>query len=597
MSAKPSSSMRQSLRTSRGRRRLFDRLKPLVATLALGSLLGPLMAAQPAYANNTAGMTLTKSVSATELVPGETFTYSMQVGCSVLTQECINATLTDTIPSQFIVGAAGTLNITPAVPADVTVSGQQVTVAFRSPLSNPAGQVGLGNELITVTVPLTVRSNLAFTPTPVTVTNTAFVDSDNTAPQQSSVDVSLTVPLQVSTTASKSFAPSTVLGAPGSPTTVTVGGTNTSNSPVDTFTIQDPETPVAATGIFAETLLITSLSSVVWPQGSTSAQVSVWDAGAEPPGWVAADPVDAQEALSFPADVALEDIRGVRIAFTSGTTAAIPTGATASFALDTTLRQAGSGARSNTSTSTVAVDATSATDTETRSLTLQAATSSVAAGKQIVPDRIATVAFEVANATSAVVTLTGSNSGTVPLRSLSISEPSVPTDLSSANPLAPAQPGGGLIFNALGSVVWPAGATSASITYYYDDASSSTGATSVVNTLPAPAATLPDPGSARVTGFTATFSGDSIPPSATATIPFTVLGNPVQVSPLRSVDYSNTISVGGVTVFDVVVPPATATDTITVFADQVSIGTTKTLTRSDLSASPGQLTTATLRAT
>lgn len=576
---------------------MFDRLKPLVATLALGSLLGPLMAAQPAYANNTAGMTLTKSVSATELVPGETFTYSMQVGCSVLTQECINATLTDTIPSQFIVGAAGTLNITPAVPADVTVSGQQVTVAFRSPLSNPAGQVGLGNELITVTVPLTVRSNLAFTPTPVTVTNTAFVDSDNTAPQQSSVDVSLTVPLQVSTTASKSFAPSTVLGAPGSPTTVTVGGTNTSNSPVDTFTIQDPETPVAATGIFAETLLITSLSSVVWPQGSTSAQVSVWDAGAEPPGWVAADPVDAQEALSFPADVALEDIRGVRIAFTSGTTAAIPTGATASFALDTTLRQAGSGARSNTSTSTVAVDATSATDTETRSLTLQAATSSVAAGKQIVPDRIATVAFEGANATSAVVTLTGSNSGTVPLRSLSISEPSVPTDLSSANPLAPAQPGGGLIFNALGSVVWPAGATSASITYYYDDASSSTGATSVVNTLPAPAATLPDPGSARVTGFTATFSGDSIPPSATATIPFTVLGNPVQVSPLRSVDYSNTISVGGVTVFDVVVPPATATDTITVFADQVSIGTTKTLTRSDLSASPGQLTTATLRAT
>ncbi len=597
MPAKLSSSMRHGLRTVRGRRRFVNRVRPLVATLALGALLGPLMGAQPAYANNTAGMTLTKSITATELVPGETFTYSMQVGCSVLTQECINATLTDTIPSQFIVGAPGTLNITPAIPADITVSGQQVTVAFRSPLSNPSGQVGLGNELITVTVPLTVRSDLAFTPTPVTITNTAFVDSDNTAPQESSVDVSLTVPLQVATTASKSFAPSTVLGAPGSPTTVTVGGTNTSNSPIDTFTIQDPETPLAAAGIFAETLLVTSLSSVVWPQGSTSAQVSVWDAGAEPPGWVAADPVAAQQPLSLPAGVALDDIRGVRIAFTSGATAAIPTGATASFALDTTLRQAGSGPRSNTSTSTVAVGATSATDTETRSLTLQAATSSVAAGKQIVPDRIATVAFEGANATSAVVTLTGSNSGSVPLRSLSISEPSVPTDLSSANPLAPAQPGGGLIFSALGSVVWPAGATSASITYYYDDASSSTGATSVVNTLPAPAATLPDPGSARVTGFTATFSGDSIAPSDTATIPFTVLGNPVQVSPLLSVGYSNTISVGGVTVFDVEVPPATATDTITVFADQVSISATKTLTRSDLSASPGQLTTATLRAT
>lgn len=132
MPAKLSSSMRHGLRTVRGRRRFVNRVRPLVATLALGALLGPLMGAQPAYANNTAGMTLTKSITATELVPGETFTYSMQVGCSVLTQECINATLTDTIPSQFIVGAPGTLNITPAVPADITVSGQQVTVAFRS---------------------------------------------------------------------------------------------------------------------------------------------------------------------------------------------------------------------------------------------------------------------------------------------------------------------------------------------------------------------------------------------------------------------------------------------------------------------------------
>lgn len=563
----------------------------------MGALLGPLVASQPAFANNTAGMTLTKSVSTTELVPGQTFEYAIQVGCSVLEDECINATLTDTIPAQFTLGAPGSINITPTIPADVSIDGQQVTVDFRSPLSDPVGQLGLGNEIVTVTIPLTVRSNLAHTPAPVTVTNTAFVDSDNTAPQQSSVDVSLTVPLQVATVASKSFDPSAVLGAPGSPTTVTVGGTNTSNSPVDTFTIQDPETPLADAGIFAETLRVASLSSVVWPQGSTSAVVSVWDASAEPAGWVAADPVAAEQALSLPAGVALADIRGVRVAFTSGQTAAIPTGATASFSLDTTLRQAASGAPSNTSTSTVAINDVSATDSETRSLTVEAATSSVAATKQIVPDRIATVAFEGTDTTAAVVTLTGSNSGSIPLQSLTISEPSDPTDLSSTNPLAPGQPGGGLIFGALGSVVWPAGATTASITYYYDDGSSSTGSTSLVNTLPSPAGTLPDPGTARVTGFTATFAGAAIPSSATATIPFTVLANPVQVSPLLSVDYSNTVSVGGVTVFDDDVSPATATDTVTVFADQVSISAAKEVTRSNLVSSPGQLTTATLRAT
>jgi len=562
---------------------------PLAAVMALLGLMSPLVTAAPAYAADTAAMTLSKTADLTEVEPGDTFNYRIQVGCSVLTQECINATLTDSIPSQFIVGAAGTINVTPPLPADVSVVGQDVTVEFQAPLASPVGQFGLSNEIVTVVVPVTVRSDLPFTPTPLTIPNTAVVDSDNTAAKDSSVDVTLTVPLQLATTASKSFAPSTVLGAVGSPTVVTIGGTNTSNSLIDTFTVQDPQLPEVGTGIFAETLLVQSLDDAQWPQGATSAIVSVWNANDLT--WVEGDSVAAPGALALPAGVAAADIRGVRIAFSSGGAAAIPTGATASFDLATTVRQSGSGARSNTSTSIVELGENSAVDSETRSLTLQAATSSVAAVKTIAPERIATVAFEGIDNTSAVVSLTGSNSGTVPLRSLSISEPSVPDSLAASNPLAPAHPGGGLLFDAFGSIVWPSGTTAASITYYYADASSSTESTTTINTLPAPEL------GKRVTGFTATFTGDSIPPSAAAVIPFTVDSNPLQVAPLLQVDHSNTVSVGGITVFDLDVTPATATDTVSVFADQVAVSNTKSVTRSELSSVPGQLTTVTLRTT
>ena len=573
----------------RGHRWHVARVMPAIAAVALAALLGPLLVAQPAYAANTAAMTLSKTADKTVLVPGDTFNYRIQVGCSVLTQECTNATLLDTIPAQFIVGSADSVNLTPAVPASVSITGQNVSVAFQAPLSNPVGQVGLDNQIVTVTIPVTVRSTLPHTPTPLTIPNTATVDSDNTAPRASSADVTLSVPLQVSTTAAKSFMPSTVLGVVGSPTTVTAGGTNTSNSLIDTFTIQDPQTPVGATGIFAETLAIGSLQAVVWPAGATRATVSVWNAAIS--DWIAAVPVAAPGPLSFPTGVAATDIRGVRIAFTSGASALIPTGATASFALATTLRAGASGARSNISTSTVAIGAATATDTESRSLTIQLATSTVSASKTIVPDRIATVAFEAQSTTSAVVTVTGSNSGSVPMKSLTISEPSDPSSLAASNPLAPAHPGGGLIVGALGSIVWPSGATGAHIIYYYADGATSTGATTTQNTLP-----VQEVGK-RVTGFSATFTGTSIPPSATARIPFTVGANPAQVAPQFRVDYSNMVGVDGVDVFDMDAPRDTAIDTIAVFADQVSISTAKSLTRDELSAIPGQLTTATLSTT
>ncbi|NEC92962.1 DUF11 domain-containing protein, partial [Streptomyces sp. SID12501] len=76
---------------SRGRafpRRLMSFVAAsLAALLALPVLTAPAAAADPQY------LGITKSVDRTELAPGDTYTYSVQVACSEAS--CLDAVLTD----------------------------------------------------------------------------------------------------------------------------------------------------------------------------------------------------------------------------------------------------------------------------------------------------------------------------------------------------------------------------------------------------------------------------------------------------------------------------------------------------------------------
>lgn len=561
--------------------------------MAFGSVIAPV----PAFAADTAGLTIQKSVSKSSVVPGETFNWVIEVGCSVLTEECINAELVDAIPPEFDID--GPISVTPAPspasqiqigvspaspPAVYNPSGpgQTVSIDFNIPLAQPITAVGLNNQIRTITIPVKVRSDLPYTTTPIDVRNTADISADNATPQTAFADVTVAVDLHVATTAHKSFSPTTVLGVVGSPTTVTVGGTNTSNSPVDVFTIQDPAGVVGDSGIFATTLRVDALDNVVWPTNAELAVVSVWSAATS--AWVSEPPVAAPGPLSLPSSVAAADIRGVRIEFSSSTPAML-TGETAGFDLGTTVRAAGSGPRSNTSSSFVSVLGASATATDTKNLTLQAASSSIAATKVIAPDRLASLPFGAQDLTEATVTLTARNSGSVPLNSMTISEPTVPSELGATNPFAPAHPGGGLTFQAFGTTIWPTGATAASITYYYADGSTSTDSTTTVNTLPAPEL------AERVTGFAVTFTGASMLTGAQAALAFTVKTNPLQAEP--RIDLHNEIGVNGTTTLGTPVSTSAEDDAV-VYGERLDITTQKSLTRTELLAIPGQQTTATL---
>jgi hypothetical protein len=564
-------------------------LAALTSVVVLGSTLIP---ATAAFAAEPAAVRNTKTANATLVHPGDTFNWMIEVGCSVLKDDCVNATLTDVIPDEFILPDPGDILLTPALNASertITITGQTVTVAFHQELLRPAGQKGLTNGTVTVTIPVTVRSDLDHTPTPRTVENTSEMVADNAPMLPSTASVQLEVPLELATQPSKSFSPTSNIAVAGLETELTLGGSNTSNAPVTTLTIQDPVDPTVAGNIFRTALTFQSLGAVTWPAGATSATVSLWDATLPTPAWVSADPVAAGGTLILPAAVDPADAGGIRIEFSSGATPEIPRNASASFVLDLENRAGVAiGSYPNVARSTVVRDALEASKTVTASYAVTAATSEVSANKSITPDRMSTVAFGASDLTSGTVTLTGGNAGSIPLTSLTIAEPSAPGDLTSANPLAPAHPGGGLVFDGFTSgVTWPAGATAAAITYFYSDGSS--------EVLSATAPGLPAANTAkRVTGFSVVFSGH-LEQGVSATIPFTIDANPAQTS--LSQLYTNQIAVTGIDLYNQNVGPEHASDTVTVLAEQVNLTTSKTLTQTQLRAAPGQSTIATLTTT
>lgn len=147
------------------------------------------------------------------------------------------------------------------------------------------------------------------------------------------------------------------------------------------------------------------------------------------------------------------------------------------------------------------------------------------------------------------------------------------------------------------------GATAAKITYYYADGTTSGPlTTTTLVTLapsPRPAYDSSNPVLAnRATGFSVTFSSTvGIPPSATATVPVMVQANPAQTAPDLAVVFSNTFGVTGKDVHGLTPDGVTATDKVTVYAEQITLSTKKSFDRSTILSSPGQTLSARLATT
>lgn len=525
------------------------------------------LAASTAAAEGSSQVSLTKTASTTTVAPGQTFSYTLEVSCTAVDvgTGCTNATLTDSIPAEFeIVSVTVGAGLSAQTPVQ---SGQDVTVVFDSPLDDPPGAIGLpasASGVVTITV--RARDDLPYEADGIPVTNTGHLTATNElAPADSSASVTPEVPLDLSTSATKSFSPTGAPADPGTPTTVTMNGTNTSNAGVDSIVLTDPADPTASPNPF-DHLAVASLGPVTFPPPADQVQVDVWD-GTQ---WVLGTP---GPTAVLPSSPPADGVFGVRYTFTSSTGQKIPAGSTASAQVDLEQRENVSELPAalvvdNTVQSEVALGGDTATGTGDADYTIQSSVVTVGATKAFDPSTV--VAGK-----PTTVTLGGTNQSAVPLAELTFTEPS-------GTGTFPA----GTSFGGFGTVTAPAGATGVSVHYFYADG------TDEVLTSSDPGTTPPPDPAKSVARFSVTFTG-SMPPGANASIPFTLDTDPSITT--DQLTLTNTQTVTGTSEQNTTGSGDASAD-LTIYTTRLDTTVGKTISPNEIASNPGEYVTVELPA-
>ncbi|MGX5697933.1 hypothetical protein ACWKWP_17200 [Agromyces soli] len=541
----------------------------------VGAALALPLGAMPAQAAVTSVLDVRKTASVTEVQPGDTFQYTVQVSCSAITSTgCEGAVLTDPVPAPFVpISAAvtGAPALQPVIAPDGTV-----TVTFNADLGD--GTTGLRDSTTgVVTITVQTPDPLPYDLNGVPISNTATATASNADPKSQSADVTPVVELDLASETTKQLDPASGVAAAGTDVTAVLGGTNTSNGSVDRLVISDPADPTAVPSPF-DLLDLVSIDSVTYPTGADTAVLSYWD-GAD---WVAGPPAMAPDMPTGPPAPPAAEAGGFRIEFTNSSgEATIPAGAQGG--VQSTLEQ---GAAVDGLTEPVTVQNTAGTVVG-RGDAEQESTASddyrivldpvvVGADKSFHPEAVIP-------GDSSEATLVASNDGELPLDTMTITEPSAAADgfFDSA------------AFDGFTAPIgWPDGADTATLTYVYSDGSDS-GPLPLAPGVDAPAAT-PPPG-ATVAGFTIVYTSTSDPaisPGATAEVKFGVIPDASLDAPL---DLVNEFRVDGTA--DGNTGSASDDATLHILKKVLVLETTKKLSPGQILAVPGELVTVQLPTT
>ncbi|MAT60355.1 MAG: hypothetical protein CMH41_01665, partial [Micrococcales bacterium] len=280
-----------------------------IFSLALGYVVLPTTSAQA----NDATLAIEKSVVGNQdtVEPGEAFSYLIKVSCLSLQDPCLDMTVTDAIPSQFLITAAPQ----PTSTRDVTVSGNTVTVSYKEDVGN--SQVGLpaGAERdFQIGVQLPTDTGV---PDKTFIDNTAQVTASNAETKTSTADIRTEIPAVISPKTSKSWQPQSAIAQSNADTTVTLGIRNASSSTaeVEKLVLTD-DTPATF-----EKFNLTSLGPITkWPAGTDTVVVGVFISGA----WQESPPTTDSGPFSVPGGGALSDVTGVRFTFSAADGSRLP---------------------------------------------------------------------------------------------------------------------------------------------------------------------------------------------------------------------------------------------------------------------------------
>ena len=447
---------------------------PLVALL-VAALAFPLTAGTAVAAGEPQYLALTKTVSRSELAPGDSYTYRVQVTCSEAS--CLDAALVDTLgehaghrltnvafmPSApaLTYTASWTSGGTTGSTAPATIAADTaVRVAFTQPTVSPTGTGIQSGQTFTVELTLQVPTDLA-PGTDVTLDNSATVTATNSAPASDTASVHVVVPVVIDVATTKTWTPSSQAFSAGAPSTITVAATNAANVPVGRLVVQEPAAATSgATTLPAAnpfTLVdLSTLSAASMPPGCTAVTVDayvhdgvVWD-------WVAGVAGASTAPLTLPAGVTADEVAGLRVTCEG----ALPVGARLALDLGATQRATHrvSGADLSTSTHTVTnvVSGTAALAGHTD------ATRTATATHTVVPARLATAVVKsftparVSAGQSSTLNLVATQTSDVAVAELRVSD----LDFFAAEPSF-----GGFA----AAPAWPSGATAAKVVYHLSD--------------------------------------------------------------------------------------------------------------------------------
>ncbi|WP_143340695.1 DUF5979 domain-containing protein [Demequina sp. NBRC 110057] len=413
--------------------------------------------AVPASAEGPAGLSLTKTASTDTIVPGEEFIYTIQISCvyssAIPNSGCTDALVLDDLPPQIhLTGPPQVITSDNTFTTTGDAGDSSVEIAFTTPLDDPEGGVGmLQGTTATIQIPV-VADSLTYDDDGNLVNNTAIFTASNpdTEPAADDAGVIADVPLVLDTDVEKTFTPDSALAGVGTPTTIDITASNTSETGADEMVIVEPADPTASPNPF-DYLAFEDLSIGDFPADADLVQVDVYTDG----GWISGTP---GTSAALPGGVDPDEVLGVRITFSTSDDSFIFPDSSVDISIDATQRDVGDLAENlvvdNTVSSTVERDGEDATATGDADYTIEANLPDVTADKSFDP-------VSVLHGETSDATLTAGVAGDLPVAELSIIEPSSTGDL-----FAPGFDDAMSFEGFASAPVWPDGATGASVTYY-----------------------------------------------------------------------------------------------------------------------------------
>lgn len=548
---------------------------------ALAMLLGTAVLALPGAALAAEGdrgtLAVRKTASVQQARPGDRVTWTVEVTCESIVAFCVDVAVADAVPGPFVLEADGvTVQAEQTGEAAVTVTGNEVRVAFRETDVNHPGSVGLAaGQSVSVLLRTALPADLPLTWDGRAVVNSATATASNADPAGADATVAVVVPVTPQVTLTKTMAPGDQVAGETADVTVTLAAANASPVPATALTVTDPGPGTDPAFGPGTPLRLHALGPWTAPEGATSATLELTTAG----GTTRLGPFAPGEPLDAGA-VDLAAVTAVGVTFDGGTTADGTIAAAGSGGqVRLVLRQDGSAPRgsttrvTNTAAAALSTPRGDASASATAPFQVNPVTVEVAAGKTF--DGAARA--EVVAGQHSVVRLTARNASNTALSALRIAEPAS----AGSGPLG-ATADGALGFAGFGTdgsgtvpaSAWPTGATGATVTF------TGTGpalpATSVVAAPTGSTTTWPAaPAGAVVTGFSVEYAG-TLPAGSSAEVPFRVATDTAWAD-VRA--FTNEVAVDGTAADGSPAAPRTASAALTVRPRQVVTTTGKTLTQ------------------